>query len=123
MVRPVVESRVSTVNVYFPGGAPQVWYDIEDWRPYHGNGAASIPVTMDKASKIYFFNEINLKKFLQVPVYYRGGSIIPRKDRPRRAASLMHDDPYTLYVVLDGNVRILLLAVNPSLYLYILEFC
>ncbi|KAI4469771.1 alpha-glucosidase [Holotrichia oblita] len=86
LVRPVVESRASTVNVYFPGGASQIWYDSEDWREYPGNGVVNIPVTMDK-----------------VPVYYRGGSIIPRKDRPRRAASLMHDDPYTLYVVLDEN--------------------
>lgn len=38
--------------------------------------------------------------------YYRGGSIIPRKERPRRASSLMRNDPYTLYVVLDSNVGI-----------------
>ncbi|KRT80428.1 glycoside hydrolase [Oryctes borbonicus] len=86
LVRPVVESRASTVNVYFPGGAQQIWYDIEDWRPYIGSRSVSVPVTMDK-----------------VPAYYRGGSIIPRKDRPRRAASLMLDDPYTLYVVLDAE--------------------
>lgn len=39
-------------------------------------------------------------------MYYRGGSIIPRKDRPRRASTLTHDDPFTLYVALDNNVKI-----------------
>lgn len=41
---------------------------------------------------------------LQVPVYFRGGHIIPRKDRPRRSSVLMHSDPYTLYVALDKDV-------------------
>ena len=41
---------------------------------------------------------------IQVPVFYRGGVIISRKDRPRRASSLMHDDPYTLFVALDVDV-------------------
>lgn len=42
--------------------------------------------------------------FLQNLAFYRGGSIIPRKERPRRASTLMRNDPYTLYVVLDSNV-------------------
>lgn len=39
----------------------------------------------------------------QIPVYQRGGSIIPRKDRVRRASSLMREDPYTLVVALDAE--------------------
>lgn len=42
--------------------------------------------------------------FLQILAYYKGGSIIPRKERPRRASALMRNDPYTLYVALDANV-------------------
>ena len=38
---------------------------------------------------------------LQIPVYQRGGTIIPRKERGRRASSLMRDDPYTLVVALN----------------------
>lgn len=39
----------------------------------------------------------------KVPIYYKGGAIISRKDRPRRASSLTYSDPYTLYVALDNN--------------------
>lgn len=38
------------------------------------------------------------------PYFYRGGYIVPRKDRVRRSATLMTDDPYTLVVTLDSNV-------------------
>lgn len=37
----------------------------------------------------------------QIPVYQRGGTIISKKERIRRAATLMHNDPYTLIVCLD----------------------
>ncbi len=39
----------------------------------------------------------------RIPIYQRGGSIIPRKDRVRRSSPLMHDDPYTLRVALDSS--------------------
>ena len=42
---------------------------------------------------------------LQIPVYQRGGTIIPKKERIRRSSSLTHNDPYTLIVALDKNVR------------------
>lgn len=40
-------------------------------------------------------------KSLQIPVYQRGGTIIPKKERIRRASTLMKNDPYTLVVALD----------------------
>lgn len=86
MAAPVTEQGASTISVYFPGGAQEIWYDIDDYKIYPGTGYFNIPVTMDK-----------------VPVFYRGGSITPRKDRPRRASTLTHSDPYTLYVALDSN--------------------
>ena len=36
-----------------------------------------------------------------LPVFQRGGSIIPRKNRVRRSSKLMVNDPYTLTVALD----------------------
>lgn len=36
-------------------------------------------------------------------VFYKGGSIIPRKDRPRRSSVVMHNDPFTFYVALDQH--------------------
>jgi len=40
-----------------------------------------------------------------VPHFYRGGHIVPRKDRVRRSSSQMADDPYTLIVAVDLQVR------------------
>ena len=40
----------------------------------------------------------------QLPLLVRGGSIIPTRDRPRRASSLMHRDPFTLRIALDGSL-------------------
>jgi len=41
---------------------------------------------------------------MQIPVFQRGGSIIPSKERVRRCSSLMTDDPYTLTIALDTKV-------------------
>jgi alpha 1,3-glucosidase len=40
----------------------------------------------------------------QLPLLVRGGSIVPTRDRPRRASSLMHCDPFTLRVALDESL-------------------
>lgn len=40
----------------------------------------------------------------QIPVFQRGGSIIPRKVRVRRSSECMENDPYTLYVALSSQV-------------------
>ena len=38
-----------------------------------------------------------------IPVYQRGGSIIPKKMRVRRSSATMRGDPYTLVVALDTD--------------------
>jgi alpha 1,3-glucosidase len=40
----------------------------------------------------------------ELPLLVRGGSIVPTRDRPRRASSLMHHDPFTLRVALDESL-------------------
>jgi alpha 1,3-glucosidase len=37
----------------------------------------------------------------RIPVYQRGGTIVPKKERIRRSSALMKNDPYTLIVALD----------------------
>lgn len=37
----------------------------------------------------------------QIPVWQRGGTIVPKKERPRRSSKLMLNDPYTLVICLD----------------------
>jgi alpha 1,3-glucosidase len=40
-----------------------------------------------------------------IPVFQRGGSIVPYKFRFRRSSAQMADDPFTLLVALDKNVK------------------
>lgn len=40
-------------------------------------------------------------------MFYRGGGIVPRRERPRRSTATMARDPFTLIVALDqdGNAH------------------
>uniref|UniRef100_A0A8C1R3S9 Integrator complex subunit 5 n=1 Tax=Cyprinus carpio TaxID=7962 RepID=A0A8C1R3S9_CYPCA len=62
----------------------QVWYDVHTFQKHNGAQNLYIPVTLSS-----------------IPVFQRGGSIIPRKDRVRRSSTCMENDPYTLYVALS----------------------
>lgn len=87
LVRPVVEPGVASVKLYLPGAhAHELWYDVDTYQAHVAAGWTNQPVTISK-----------------IPVYQRGGSIIPRKERVRRSSALMADDPYTLIVALDHN--------------------
>ena len=89
LVRPVMQKGVNKVDVYFPSknGDKQadIWYDVDDHRKIERVGVESVSVNQHK-----------------IPVYQRGGTIIPKKERIRRSAVLMHDDPYTLVVAVDA---------------------
>ncbi|KAM3968802.1 neutral alpha-glucosidase AB-like isoform 2-T2 [Aphomia sociella] len=87
LVRPVLESGVSSVKVYLPGSDSQtLWYDVDSYQPHRANG--------------YINQEVNIAK---IPVYQRGGSALARKERVRRSSALMQDDPYTIVMALDTN--------------------
>ncbi|KAJ8949569.1 hypothetical protein NQ318_016200 [Aromia moschata] len=84
----VFESNATSVEVTFPGKASALWYRIDDesWESHNGEEVVPIPVTIDTS-----------------PVFYRGGSIISRKDIKRPSTTQMVDDPYTLYINLDSE--------------------
>ncbi|TPX59150.1 hypothetical protein PhCBS80983_g02653 [Powellomyces hirtus] len=85
LVKPVVSKDQQSVDVYLP--ASTIWYDY---------------VTLEKASPSSSTGIITVKTPLEkIPIFLRGGSIIPRRERVRRSSSLMLRDPYTLWVVLD----------------------
>lgn len=86
LVRPIYEPSVTSVSVYFPGNGQHSWYDIDTFAEHNIPGVQNIPVTLHK-----------------IPVYQRGGSIVPRKMRIRRSTVAMKDDPYTLIVIADKN--------------------
>lgn len=57
LARPVTESGATSINIYFPGGVNELWYDIEDYKLYKGTGVTTIPVTLEKVK----FNTFNTK--------------------------------------------------------------
>ncbi|KAH7941281.1 hypothetical protein HPB49_011619 [Dermacentor silvarum] len=95
LVHPVTEAGATKVSVYFPG-ENEVWYDVETWEKFDGLSTVSIPVTLSK-----------------IPVYQRGGTIVPKKERIRRCSALTKDDPYTLQVALPKEGK----AAEGTLYI------
>ncbi|XP_041985617.1 neutral alpha-glucosidase AB [Aricia agestis] len=87
LISPVMEAGVTSVKVYLPGRESNTrWYDVDSYQTYEANGYMNVDVNINK-----------------VPVYQRGGTIVPRKERVRRSSQLMVNDPYTLIVALDAN--------------------
>lgn len=88
IVSPVLDEGVGEIIFYLPGGENQFWYDVENTLLYRGIGYYNKDV--DISSNNYF---------------YRGGSIVPRRDTIRPSTVDTHNDPITLYVFLDANSR------------------
>jgi alpha 1,3-glucosidase len=86
LVKPVLHAGQTSTDVYLPGQEP--WYDVDTFVGYAPNGGniLTMETPIDK-----------------MPVFQRGGSIIPRQLRVRRSSSLMAKDPYTLFVALDSK--------------------
>lgn len=87
LVAPVTGEGKSSIDVYLPGQG-QVWYDYSSSQRHVGPVTISALTPLDK-----------------IPVFVRGGTVIPRKDRPRRSSSLMVNDPYTLLVALNSDLE------------------
>ncbi|KAJ1680034.1 glucosidase II [Spiromyces aspiralis] len=73
-----------SVDVRLPGGV--VWYDLFTNERLEGGQSVA--------------REVGLA---DTPVYVRGGSVVPTRERQRRSSTLMRGDPYTLHVYLDGE--------------------
>jgi len=90
LVRPVTAPGVTESVVKFP--CDNVWYDAESL------------VVVSRRGKQGTVQEITVPSDIEtIPVFQRGGSIIPRKLRLRRSTHAMTRDPYTLYVALDSD--------------------
>ncbi|XP_061644633.1 neutral alpha-glucosidase AB isoform X1 [Phyllopteryx taeniolatus] len=94
LVHPVTEEGATGVTAYLPG-KEEVWFDVNTFQKHNGGQNLYIPVTMRS-----------------IPVFQRGGSIIPRKLRVRRSSTCMEHDPYTVFVAL-GRQR----AAEGELYI------
>lgn len=84
LVRPVTTEHARSVSVYLPGEGA-LWYD-------YATGAPQQVAELNVA--------VNLES---IPVFQRGGSIVPRWDRPRRSSFAQSTDPMTLVVAPDRS--------------------
>ncbi|KZV89419.1 glycoside hydrolase family 31 protein, partial [Exidia glandulosa HHB12029] len=85
LVRPVTTPDTTEAKVYLSDDQP--YYDYFTHAIYRG-GSKEITVSAE---------------LHQIPLFIRGGSIIPTRERPRRASPLMKRDPFTLTVALDRD--------------------
>ncbi|EGZ24905.1 hypothetical protein PHYSODRAFT_350021 [Phytophthora sojae] len=93
LVKPIVEEGVEATHVFLPSDGAEdktVWYQLTDGykRFFGGKTHENVPAPLDA-----------------IPVFQRGGTILPRKQRVRRSSELMRDDPLTLVVALDQHFK------------------
>mmetsp|Transcript_1229 Transcript_1229/g.2479 ORF Transcript_1229/g.2479 Transcript_1229/m.2479 type:complete len:1054 (-) Transcript_1229:66-3227(-) len=90
LVKPVTAPDVVETAVKFP--TDDIWYDAESLTEVCKQGSSG------GVKEITVPSDIDT-----IPVFQRGGSIISRKLRLRRSSHMMSNDPYTLFVALDGS--------------------
>ncbi|TBU52165.1 glycosyl hydrolases family 31-domain-containing protein [Dichomitus squalens] len=92
-VKPVARKGATEEIVYLPA-EDQVYYDYFNDHAYRSSSSKGKLITVPA-------------ELHQIPVFVRGGSIIPTRERPRRSSPLMKHDPFTLRVALgsDGSAR------------------
>jgi alpha 1,3-glucosidase len=95
LVKPVTSPGVIKSMIHFPSS--ESWYDVDTMKRVKSATTQSVAVDSD---------------IDKIPVYQRGGSIIPRKLRLRRSSHLMSIDPYTLFVALGDDLK-----ANGQLYI------
>ena len=87
LVVPVTIPGVTEVTVFLPG-AQEIWYDFFTLERYQGGAPEIVSAPLGK-----------------IPVFIRGGAVIPKKETPRKSSALMTKDPLTLLVALDRYGR------------------
>lgn len=85
LVRPVLQKGATDVNVYFPS---DIWYDFDTYTTITTPGWHNIPVDS-----------------LKVPVFQKGGTIIPKKEIARQSTIHMRNDPVSLFVAVDSEQK------------------
>ncbi|KAK2945040.1 putative Neutral alpha-glucosidase AB [Blattamonas nauphoetae] len=93
LVAPVTQPGIDSMIVALPlkshAGAPQLWYNYTSGTVVHpdeNSQTLTVPLTMDS-----------------IPVFQRGGTIIPLWKRHRRSTFSQPKDPFTLLIALDSK--------------------
>jgi alpha 1,3-glucosidase len=84
LVKPVTTAGATQSEVYFAGN--EKWFEFYDGQVKQGPGVQSV------SSPAY-----------KIPVYQRAGTIVPKRETPRRSSKEMENDPFTLVVALDSK--------------------
>jgi len=88
LVRPVTAEGVTTAAVYLPGDQP--WYELVSNKVHTPSQTIQVSAPLDF-----------------IPVFIKGGSIIPKRERQRRCSASSKLDPYTLLIALDSKQQAL----------------
>ncbi|KAF6258577.1 glycosyl hydrolases family 31-domain-containing protein [Scenedesmus sp. NREL 46B-D3] len=86
LVKPVLQAGAQSVDITLPEGA--VWYEAIGGAAFPGKTGKPLPTALHMDA---------------IPVFYRGGHVVPRRERPRRSTAAMANDPFMLVVALDAN--------------------
>ena len=95
LAKPVTEEGSTSVNIHLPPSTAEKnaavpYYDYNDYTTYMSGTTTSKSHTVTAPLE-------------KIPLLMRSGHIFARRDRPRRSAGLMRNDPFTLVVVLDPS--------------------
>ncbi|XP_029426119.1 neutral alpha-glucosidase C isoform X2 [Nannospalax galili] len=83
LVHPVTELQAAMVDVFLPG-PNEIWYDSKTFAHWKGGCTVKIPVALDT-----------------IPVFQRGGSVVPIKTTVGKSTGWMADSPYGLHIALS----------------------
>ncbi|KAJ8289130.1 hypothetical protein COCON_G00017890 [Conger conger] len=82
---PVTDPGVTEVKVLLPG-TDESWYDVSTGQVFSGGRSVSFPVTLDT-----------------VPLFQRGGTVVPRRTGPGSCTADLQKLPFTLTVALNSK--------------------
>uniref|UniRef100_A0A8C9GCY1 Glycoside hydrolase family 31 N-terminal domain-containing protein n=1 Tax=Pavo cristatus TaxID=9049 RepID=A0A8C9GCY1_PAVCR len=83
LVYPVTDKEAKAVSVLLPG-SKEVWYDFRKFKRMEDQGTLKIPVTLEN-----------------IPVFQRGGTVIPLKTAAGKSTEWMTNTSYELRVALN----------------------
>lgn len=85
LVSPIVEENATNRAVYLPGGSEELWYNTETSLLYYGG---NYNINVNNATNLYF---------------YKGGTIVFRRDAFTQTATESIHDPVNVYIFLNAS--------------------
>lgn len=85
LFKPIVHENANTVDVYFSGD-DELYYDYFTSEMFKGGGYQTLNAKLES-----------------IPLFIRGGSIIPTRQRARKSSTLMVNDPITITIALNKD--------------------